>query len=768
MTKPTLVERWPDAALALGGACLAALGATILLGWRYGVPVAQAPIPGFGPVAANIAAAVLFQGLGWSAAAVGNNRLSVLCGVLVFGLGLGGSIGHLLRADFDVDPWLFGWFIADERAYVGRPPLNASILFALTGIGTIILGLFPGRRRGALLLWLAGALAAIVGIAAATRLAGLWVQESPEAAWRLGVAALVGTGPLVLAGALRAFLGRGVKRESARVREWNPRLVAIGVLVGNLGIWMALRAQQEVEVRRTVEAAAADVRSEVEARLDIRVQALAEMATREERGEAGPTEDWTATATAFVKHFPGVQTLMWLGPSLEVRRIAPLTENEDALGLSLRDEPFVAAAVARARDQRRPALSASEDIGNGLRAFFIAAPVLGGEEPRGYLVAVCLAQRMLGVMLRNVAAGHPLEVAEADGAPVYERDKEGALGRPGEASVEVLGGLWRVRAWRSAQPSAASPAALANFIFAAGFVLSLVLGGAVRLAQSARDRAREIVEANWALQSEIRERRRTEAALAARSEELERSNKELDDFAYIASHDLKEPLRGISHYAQFLMEDYGDKLDAEGKDRLVTLGRLTQRMEKLIDSLLEYSRAGRVHLAIAETDLNDVVHDVLESLNFSLKERGVEVRVPEPLPTVACDRVRTTEVFRNLVTNAMKYNDKPRKIIEIGVRPPSAEDAEGAAARGPVLYVRDNGIGIREKHLDKVFQMFRRLHGQDKYGGGTGVGLALVKKVLERQGGRIWVESVFGEGATFYFTVRGDADGGAEERDPAG
>ncbi|MBZ0252026.1 MAG: hypothetical protein K8I02_01685, partial [Candidatus Methylomirabilis sp.] len=281
-------------------------------------------------------------------------------------------------------------------------------------------------------------------------------------------------------------------------------------------------------------------------------------------------------------------------------------------------------------------------------------------------------------------------------------------------------------------------------------------------------RAREIVEANWALQSEIRERRRTEAALAARSEELERSNKELDDFAYIASHDLKEPLRGISHYAQFLMEDYGDKLDEEGKDRLVTLGRLTQRMEKLIDSLLEYSRAGRVHLAIADTDLNDVVHDVLESLNFSLKERGVEVRVPEPLPTVACDRVRTTEVFRNLVTNAMKYNDKPRKSVEIGVRKPAAEDEERAGLRGPVLYVRDNGIGIREKHLDKVFQMFRRLHGQDKYGGGTGVGLALQHLLDERQGGRIWVESVFGEGTTFYFTVRGDADGGAEELDPAG
>ena len=129
---------------------------------------------------------------------------------------------------------------------------------------------------------------------------------------------------------------------------------------------------------------------------------------------------------------------------------------------------------------------------------------------------------------------------------------------------------------------------------------------------------------------------------------------------------MKEPLRGIHNYATFLLEDYQDKLDDEGVDKLETLKRLTQRMDMLLDSLLEFSRVGRLDFAIRTTDLNEVLEEVLDSLRINLKERGVEVRIPRPLPTIQGDRVRIGEVFRNLITNSMKYNDKPEKWIEIG------------------------------------------------------------------------------------------------------
>ena len=238
--------------------------------------------------------------------------------------------------------------------------------------------------------------------------------------------------------------------------------------------------------------------------------------------------------------------------------------------------------------------------------------------------------------------------------------------------------------------------------------------------------------------------------LQGRNAELLRSNQELDEFAYIASHDLKEPLRGIHNYATFLLEDYESKLDAEGVDKLETLKRLTQRMDVLLDSLLDFSRVGRLDFAIRTTDLNEVLEEVLDSLRINLKERGVEIRIPRPLPIIQGDRVRIGEVLRNLITNAMKYNDKPEKWIEIGhgidlgLDASKSNEIEPITGRHTVFYVRDNGIGIPEKHFDAIFRIFKRLHARDEFGGGTGVGLTIVKKIIERHGGQIWIESARG------------------------
>jgi signal transduction histidine kinase len=259
-----------------------------------------------------------------------------------------------------------------------------------------------------------------------------------------------------------------------------------------------------------------------------------------------------------------------------------------------------------------------------------------------------------------------------------------------------------------------------------------------------------VQERTVALRQELAERRRAEGELEERNRELHRSNQDLDDFAYIASHDLKEPLRGIHNYAVFLLEDYGERFDEEGKAKLETLTRLSRRMETLIDSLLHFSRLGRVDLAIDDVDLNEVVAEVVDSLGIHLRESGVEVRVPRPLPVVRCDRVRVRELLYNLVVNAAKYNDKAEKWIEIGY-------SEGAAGGPPALCVRDNGIGIQEKHFEAIFRIFKRLHGRDKFGGGTGAGLTIVKKIVERHRGRIWIESTYGQGTAVYFTLEKEA-----------
>ena len=151
--------------------------------------------------------------------------------------------------------------------------------------------------------------------------------------------------------------------------------------------------------------------------------------------------------------------------------------------------------------------------------------------------------------------------------------------------------------------------------------------------------------------------------------------------------------------------------------------------------------------------------DVLDTVHISLEEQNVDVRIPKPLPTLACDQARIGEVFRNLVTNALKYNDKDEKWIEIGWgesdagREPQSSSPAHVTHHTAAFYVRDNGIGIPEKNINSVFGIFNRLHEQDEYGGGTGIGLTIVKKIIEKHGGEIWAESVYGDGTTFHFTL---------------
>jgi chemotaxis family two-component system sensor kinase Cph1 len=225
--------------------------------------------------------------------------------------------------------------------------------------------------------------------------------------------------------------------------------------------------------------------------------------------------------------------------------------------------------------------------------------------------------------------------------------------------------------------------------------------------------------------------------LAALNAELARSNEELDAFAYVAAHDLKEPLRGIANYTTFLVEDYEDALDAEARERLATIHRLSQRMASLLDSLLEYSRIGRADLDLADFTVAEVLEDALELLASkpALRVEGGEM-------ALRGDRIRVRQLFVNLLGNAVKYS-------------PDAPEISVSASDG-VVCVTDNGIGIAPDHHDAIFHVFRRLHPRDAYGGGTGAGLTIARRIAERHGGRMWLErSVAGEGSTFCFTLEG-------------
>lgn len=240
---------------------------------------------------------------------------------------------------------------------------------------------------------------------------------------------------------------------------------------------------------------------------------------------------------------------------------------------------------------------------------------------------------------------------------------------------------------------------------------------------------------------DITDLKKAEEQLARQAEELERSNKELEQFAYVASHDLREPLRKVASFTQLLAERYKSQLDEKADKFIGYIIDGATRMQTLIDNLLTYSRVGRGELVLEPTDCGVVLQRVLADLEAARRETGAEITW-EPLPTIQANPLQLGQLLQNLIANAIKFHGPERPKIHLSAKP--KDDAW-------LFSVRDNGIGIDPQHAERIFVMFQRLHTRAEYSG-SGIGLAVCKKIVERHGGRIWVESQLGQGAAFYFT----------------
>jgi len=241
---------------------------------------------------------------------------------------------------------------------------------------------------------------------------------------------------------------------------------------------------------------------------------------------------------------------------------------------------------------------------------------------------------------------------------------------------------------------------------------------------------------------DITERRQREEELKKLSEELARSNTDLRDFAYVASHDLKKPLQSIEGFAKLLARRYKGKLDAKADEFIEYIGSGVKRMQMFIKDLLEYSQVGAKEKKFKPTDCSGVVQKAVGNLQAAIEESNAVVTYDE-LPTVMVDTLQMISLFQNLIDNAIKFRGEEAPRIHISAERKGDEW---------VFSIRDNGIGIDPKDSERIFGMFQRLHGSTDYPG-TGIGLAICKKIIERHGGRIWVESEAGKGSTFYFTM---------------
>jgi light-regulated signal transduction histidine kinase (bacteriophytochrome) len=241
---------------------------------------------------------------------------------------------------------------------------------------------------------------------------------------------------------------------------------------------------------------------------------------------------------------------------------------------------------------------------------------------------------------------------------------------------------------------------------------------------------------------DITELKLAEAELRHQQQDLARSNAELQQFAYVASHDLQEPLRMVTSYLELLKRRYAGKLDIKADQFIDFAVDGATRMQTLINGLLSYSRVGVQSKPLAQVDCTLALHHALRNLQVTIFENRAII-THDPLPIVNADPTQLTQLFQNLIGNAIKFRQGDRPQIHIGYE--SKNDDW-------LLSVRDNGIGIEQQYIERIFLIFQRLHSRAEYPG-TGIGLALCKKIVERVGGELWVESSPGKGSTFYFSI---------------
>jgi signal transduction histidine kinase len=687
-------------------------------------------------VAPYPAAEFLLSGVALLCILFGWRWVALVAGLLVTGAGALTLVAYQRGIEMGIQLSAFGKVTAIQAYSPGRVTPNVAVSFVLIGIASVLMSKripFKGRSLMVGMLGgvvLAGGLDMVFGYLAGFKSVYGWGAYAP-------IELRTGIGFFAMGLGLFALAWREGRLPGELTPRWLPVAVALGVIALTLFEWQEVIFREHTSIQRVARVQAALIRNQIGSRLESRIRAV-ERAARDysERKSAGRRR-WRAAANRLLQE-NGYRTIAWVDPFFHVRDIVPRAGNEAEIGRDLARDPEHRTAVVKAFLRRETAVSQPVKLSGGGMGFAVAVPVVRGDGVRGFFVAVFDAKAMLDEDTKNDAPGFAFAIL-AQGRPLYQRSQPGdqrTMDLAQTADLTHRGVTWQVRVWPGSILIRALDTHLDEMILIAGFLLAGLLASTVHLLRTTWLRRHEAESANRTLREQVAAVERAERA-------ARRSNEELRTFTYSVSHDLRAPVRHVESFSRLLAEEIGSGLSESGRHYLMRIQDGTRQMGQLIDDLLNLSRVGRQALTRQETDLTDLVKGVLADLDQDMRGREIEVRVGH-LPSVSCDPGLMKLVFSNLLSNAIKFT-RPRAhaLIEIDV---SASDGE------VILFVRDNGVGFDMQYADRLFSVFERFHSPREFEG-TGIGLATVRRIVERHGGRIWAESEVDKGTTFYFSI---------------
>lgn len=522
---------------------------------------------------------------------------------------------------------------------------------------------------------------------------------------------------------------------------WRRRRATVTVpLIGTFGLVLALyldtSRREEARLREVFEDYASALATTLAHHLETDVALARAVQGLFLSSEEVTPEEFSRFAHITLGLAPGIEALGWapVDPrtgAITLDYVTPLTGHEAAVGLDLTREPRRRAVVEAALETGEASASSAVRLVSdhrGAPSLLVVTPVLEESGPRGVVVAAIeVAELVDGALERFDRVGYGLRVFDVPtGELLYDSGPEPSW-RAWTVEVPCADRSWRLEI-RDTRPDGRSWLpwlVLVGGLLVAGLLVTLLIELVTRAVQ-------------------------VEALVAARTRELQhanaallRSNTDLQRFAYVASHDLREPLRGLSSYAELLLEELGPRIDEEHRRRLVRVAENARRMQLLVSHLLELARAEGHAEPPRPADLGELARLALEDLGAAVEESGARVEIG-PLPVVTCDRSEVASLFQNLFANSLKFR-RPEVPPLIRV---TARRTEGSWE----ISVADNGIGVPPEDRERVFEMFQRLHPRERYAG-SGVGLAICRRIVERHGGQIWIADGPAPGADVRFTL---------------
>lgn len=737
---------------ALAAACgvlVAALGGVVMAGWILEIQLLVQPLPHAPAIQFITAFCFVLAGLALAGARLGAlPGLVPALGLLVAAAGLATLAEFGLDVEVGIDQLLRDPGFQDYASHPGRMAPDTAVAMFLAGIGLTAGSLVRPDRRAA---WMAltGSIAFALGVVAAlgyltgVRTSG-WGGATAMAPPTSGLLMLFAWGLLMHSWALaheegREFLG------------WLPFGVMLLGVAGTLYLWQGTLQEGRLDRRASFEAAAADMSSDLSRLSDDRLKLLRRVSRRLAIDAVGPAVAWSEESASLLADFPDLAAVGWVPLEGEPQWRSRTRWSPEHLDIL---EPAVAHPPGSGPETRTLAL--------GETCFLLGAvPVRRGGRLEGQLVGVFDSS-----LLAREAVGSPPPPYRIR---IHQEDLQ-VFGdaQPLPSAVRGRAGLWTAEVGPAGREAYET---IARLVLAFGLATTLLLGSLVAAGQRLERQSRGLRLANAGLSSEIQGRvglqeelealnrgldeqvrlrtaeaeegrRQAEEAgrlLAERVQDLARSNRDLEQFAYAASHDLQEPLRAMAGYAALIERRGGDLLEPREREHLGRIRDSAARMQQLIEDLLAWSRVTTRAQPLRPVSTGAVVARALENLRVAVDESGAILEVGE-LPEVEGDPGQLTQLFQNLLSNALKF----RRGEPVRVQVRALRRSEGWE-----IQVEDNGLGIEPAYQERIFQLFQRLHTRDRYPG-TGIGLALCRKVAERHGGRLWVTSTPGEGSTFH------------------